>query len=227
MLSLLFFSSGQLRAVAIYPLSAVTKGRDTGVFGNPPGILLNVRPAPGPDLRPGTATQFFGQPNSYIQFPNNGRLDTKRSITLLAWIKHEGKSGPIFNYNPNGWGVHLWMTGRSTLFVRFNRRGSASFTPPLSSNRVQPKRWRYVGATYDWKSGVAKLYVDSKVVASKQIGRGIALATNYPARMGARVGDGRYFKGRISCLQVYSEPLTSSQIASRKDRCFTKGKRFR
>ena len=219
----LFVSTGNVRAMAVYPLSSRTKGRDISVFSNPSGRLSYVRPVSGPDGRPNTATQFFGKPNSYIQFPNNGRLDTRRSITLMAWIYHEGSAGPIFNYMPNGWGVHFWMVSPTTLFVRFTRRRGRRFTPHVQYRGVRHRKWQYVGATYSARTGVAKLYVNNKMVARKLIGR-IQLATNYPVRMGARIGDSRFFRGRISCVQVYSAALNSRQIAARKKRCFLKGK---
>ena len=123
---------------------------------------------------------------------------------------------------PNGWGVHLWMITPRTLFVRFTRRRGRRFTAAVISRRVLPRRWQYVAATYDYRKGTAKLFVNRRFVASKRIGR-IRLATNYPVRMGARAGDGRYFKGRISCMQVYDQPLTTRQILQRKKRCFTRG----
>lgn len=212
------------RAVAVYPLNRGTKGRDISFGGNPPGyISRNVRPAPGPDGTPGGSYRFYGRPNSYIQFPNRGRIDTRKSITLLAWINHEGRAGPIFNYKPTGWGVHLWMIRPNTLFVRFTRRRSLRFTKPLVSRTVQPRRWQYVGATYDGRTGVARLFVNSKFVSRKRIGL-IRLATNYPARMGAKIGDRRSFRGRISCMQVYNVALKAKQIRARKKRCFRKSK---
>ena len=209
--------------MALYPLSYRTKGKDIGVFSNPPGVRGRVRYATGPDGRPNTATQFFGKPNSYIQFPNKGKLDTKRSITLLAWIYNEGSAGPIFNYMPNGWGVHLWMTSPVTLFARFTRRQRRRFTPHIQYRGVAHRRWQYIGATYSGRTGVAKLYLNSRLVARKRIGK-IRLATNYPVRMGARVGDSRFFKGRISCMQVYGVALNTRQIAARSRRCFLKSK---
>ncbi len=123
---------------------------------------------------------------------------------------------------PNGWGVHFWMISPRMLFVRFTRRRGRRFTAAVTSRRVLPRRWQFVGATYDGRTGIAKLFVNRRFVASRRVGR-IRLATNYPVRMGARVGDKRYFLGRISCMQVYDQPLTSSQILRRKKRCFTKG----
>lgn len=210
------------RAQAIYPLSQRTGARDLGLYSNPKGTARNVRYAPGPDRRRNTATQFLGSSSSYIEFPNRGRLDTKRSITLVAWIYHEGRAGPIFNYMPNGWGVHFWMVSPRTLFVRFTRRRGRRFTSGVTSRKVLPRRWQYVGATYNYNRGTAKLFINRRFIASRRIGR-IRLATNYPVRMGARVGDRRYFRGRISCMQVYDRALTAAQILRRKKRCFTRG----
>ena len=212
-----------VRAVAIYPLNAGVNGRDISLSKNPTGKLVNVKPAPGPDRTPDGSYRFFGRPNSYIEFPNAGRLDTRKSITMLAWIYHEGKAGPIFNYMVNGWGVHFWMISPRALFVRFTRRKGRRFTKALMSRRVQPRRWQFVGATYDQKTGVARLFINKRFVARKRIGR-IRLATNYPARMGSRTGDRRSFLGRISCMQVYDSALLASQVINRKRRCFRKGK---
>lgn len=211
--------AGPLRASAFYPLTSKTRGRDMSMFGNPPGKLGYVRSAPGPDKLPGGSYQFYGRPDSYIEFPNRGKLDTRTSITIIAWIYHEGRAGPIFNYMPNGWGVHLWMVTPNTLFVRFTRRQGRTFTAPLSSRRITPRKWQYVAATYDYLTGYAKLYLDSRVIAQKKLGR-IRLATNYPVRMGVRKGDRRYFRGRISCVMVFDVALNPNQIARRKKRCF-------
>lgn len=208
--------------MAVYPLNVRTKSRDISFSRNVPGIMSNVRPAPGPDGRRGTSYEFLGRRNSFIHYPNNGRLDTRNSITILAWIYHQGRTGPIFNYHPKAWGVHLWMVGPRTLFVRFTKRGNRDFTPALVSKTVKRSRWQYVGATYDQSTGIAKLFVSGRRVARRHIGR-IRLATNYPARMGVRVGDGRYFRGRISCLQVYNVALSARQIAARAKRCFVPG----
>ena len=124
---------------------------------------------------------------------------------------------------PNGWGVHFWMITPRTLFVRFTRRRGRRFTAAVVSRRVTPGRWQFVGASYNGRTGIAKLFVNRKITARKYIGR-IRLATNYPVRMGARIGDGRYFRGRISCMQVYNGALSLRQIVSKKRRCFRRSK---
>ena len=205
--------------MAIFPLNGVTRGKDISLRRNPRGRLYNVRPAPGPDRTKDGSYQFFGLPNSFILFPNRGGLDTKKSITLLASIYHEGNAGPIFNYMPNSRGVHFSMITPKTLFVSFARRSGRRFKSTVISRTVEPRKWQFVGVTYSYRTGVAKLFVNSRFVAGRRIGR-MRLATNYPVRMGARSGDRRYFKGRISCMQVYNGALSRWQILSKKQRCY-------
>ena len=206
----------------MYPLSARTGGRDISRYRNPSGIVRSVRLAPGPDGRPRGSYYFYGRHSSYIQFPNRGRLDTKRSITLLAWIYHQGRAGPIFNYMPNGWGVHFWMVSPKMLFARFTKRRGRRFSRAVMSRTVTPNRWQFVGATYDSRTGRAKLFVNNRFTVNLYVGR-FRLATNYPVRMGARIGDRRYFRGRISCMQVFDRALTRRQILRRKRKCFRRG----
>ena len=207
----------------MYPLNSKTKGRDISLSRNPAGRLVNVRPDRGPDRTRGGAYRFLGKVYSYAEFRNTGKLDTKNSITLLAWIKHTGRSGPIFNYNPRGWGVHFWMTSRKQLFVRFTRRNRRQ-PAPVVYNRIKPGRWQFVGATYNKRTGVAKLFVNNRFVAKRYVGR-FKLATNYPVRMGAKNDrrDRRYFRGSISCMQVYGVALSRRAILKKKRRCFRKG----
>jgi len=189
---------------------------------NPAGRLVNVRPDQGPDGTRGGAYRFLGKVYSYAEFRNTGKLDTKHSMTLLAWIKHTGRSGPIFNYHPRGWGVHFWMTSHRQLFIRFTRRNGHQ-PHPVVYNHVQHNRWQFVGATYNGRTGRAKLFVNNRFVAQRYIGR-FQLATQYPVRMGAKNDrrDRRYFKGSISCMQVYGAALSRKAILSKKRRCFRK-----
>lgn len=205
-----------MRALAVYPLTRRTRGRDVGLFGNPPGVLGYVRPAVGPDGKPDTSFKFYGQRNSYIRFPNRGRLDAKHSVTLIAWVYPDGV-GSIFRY-----GVDFSVCRARGLCLRLFRRGATNVRiRPLRTRRViRYRKWQYVGATYQQRTGEAMIYVDGRLVARQRLKR-VPLATNIAAVMG--VGGGRYFRGRISCMQVYGRALTSRQIFRRKRRCF-KGK---
>lgn len=209
-------------AMAFYPLNVRYNTRDVSRSKNPSGRMANVRPGVGPDGRPGGSFRFKGRSDSYIEFLNKGRLDARNSISILAWINPDGPVGPIFNYKPDGFGVHLWMVRRRVLLVRFVTR-ARKFTAAVQTNLIKPKAWNFVTATYNQRTGYARLYIDYREVARKRIGR-IRLATNYPARMGARIGDKRYFRGRITCLQIYDVPLRPIQIQLAKRLCLKTSK---
>ena len=219
------FHSGYLflgvRPRAVYPLNKIY-GRREKTSRNRPARFSGVRFASGPRGKPGQSVQFYGRPNSYVELPNRrgGRLDTTKSITLLAYVLHQGRSGPIIQYHPGAWGVHLWMISPTKLFVRFTKRRGLRFTSPLISTRYFRRgRFNWVGATYNQRTGIAKLFINKRFVARRRIGR-IYLSTQYHVRLGARRGDRRYFRGRITCAQFYDKALTARQIRQSRRRCF-------
>ena len=211
--------------VAVYPLNKITRGRDMSGRKNLPGTLRGVRPAPGPDGKRGTSFRFFGRPNSYIELPNKkfGPLDTVNSITIGVWI-YPVQPGPIVNYDPSGWGLHLWVVGKTTLYARFSRRSGKGAPPALVSRRLRHRKWQYVVISYSRRTQLAKLYINNVMRRWRRIGK-IRLRTQYPVRLGARKGDRRYFKGRISCVQIYNTALSARQISAKKRMCYrTRGK---
>ena len=209
--------------MALYPLSAKYQAKDV-IGGNTPGIVNNVIPAVGPFNQSGNSLSFLGVPNSYIEFPNNGKLDVKNSISLLAWVLPK-QAGPIFNYKTDGWGVNVWMTRPRKLFARFVDREQRVRLPAIKSTHIKPNKWNFVGAVYDQKFGRASLWINGKLQDEQSIGN-VSLATNYPVRMGARIGDRRNFRGRISCMQVYNEALSARQISVARWKCRSRGRPY-
>ena len=222
-LPLFSLSTDAISAVAIFPFSKASRGRELR-NRSPPARYSNVVFTPGPDGLPYGSYYFRGRPSSYVEIPNRGTLDVRSCVTILAWIYHQGHAGPIVNYKRNGWGVHFWMVNSKTLFVRYTQRIGRRFTHALAYRGVKPHTWQFVGTSYNRNTGVAKLYINGKMVARRKIGK-ISLATNYEIRVGARQGDRRYFRGRVACLQFYSAALTTNMIRRRMKACFRRGKR--
>ena len=221
LLKYLPFCTGVPRPVAVYPLSRETKGKDR-TKTNRPGELKNIGFARGPFGKPGTAIKFKGRANSFILFPNKkGGLDTKNAITILAWVKPKGATGPIFNYHPNAWGVHLWIIRGRGLFVRYTRRKDRKSSPHLVSYKIKRNRWNYIGTTYDRRTGIASLFINRRPVVRRFVGK-FPLSTQFPVRMGTRQNDKRFFKGSISCLQVFNVALRSNQILAQRNECLKK-----
>ena len=71
-----------------------------------------------------------------MEIPNDGKLDTQNSMTILANVYPTGSGGPILNYKTNGWGVHLWQFESTELFVRFVHRNGI-FHKPIASRVLQ------------------------------------------------------------------------------------------
>ena len=198
--------------VALFPLNSAYGTKEinnrvaAGVKGS--GVTFGA----GPDGVAEGSYEFFGNANSYIEFPNSagGPLDVRYSMTMLCWVYHNGKDGPLFNYRTSGhWGVHLWVVA-GQLFVRFTRR-NYGFTTALLHTALAGG-WKFVGASYDRGTGDAKLWVNGAVVQTLNIGDGLDLATQDSIRMGVKIGDVRYFKGRIAQMQVYDKALSQEQI---------------
>ncbi|XP_068715836.1 uncharacterized protein [Montipora foliosa] len=185
--------------------------------GNPTGVKLSQ----GPDGKDAGSYEFSGTANSFIEFPNSDRgpLDVNGvSMTMLCWIYPTGQTGPLFNYKTSGqWGVHLWDGGNNKLFARFTRR-DYSFTTGLYAGSIPRNTWHFVGASYDHKTGLEKLWVNAQVVSTLNIGAGINLATQDSVRMGVKTGDGRFYKGRIAQMQVYNDALNEKQVQEIKQR---------
>nr|XP_002733170.2 PREDICTED: uncharacterized protein LOC100367054 [Saccoglossus kowalevskii] len=136
---------------------------------------------------------------------------------MLAYVYPTGNSGPIFNFKRDNWGVHLWQTAPTQEFVRFCNR-ALQFTNYLAVNVLKHNDWNFFGATYDYSSGIAKLWLNGAEVASQNIGV-TEISTQYEARMGARVGDGRYFQGMITCMQIYNKALSASEMEQAQQMC--------
>ena len=54
----------------------------------------------------------------------------------------------------------------------------------------------------------------------------IYLATQHPVRIGAVKGIPQYFRGRVTCLQIYGMALNPSQIATIKKKCAARDRKY-
>eukprot|EP00058_Branchiostoma_floridae_P027316 XP_002612807.1 hypothetical protein BRAFLDRAFT_82163 [Branchiostoma floridae] len=100
-------------AVGLWPLNARFGASDITGNGND-GTSTGTQLAAGPYGDADGAFLFSGTANSYIDIPNNGKLDVRYSFTILAHVYPTGEDGPIFDYvgtNPNTWywALHFWQ----------------------------------------------------------------------------------------------------------------------
>ncbi|KAK2548233.1 hypothetical protein P5673_031636 [Acropora cervicornis] len=202
--------------VILFPLNAEYQTNDIK-DRTAPGIPSGVSLAPGPYGEEDGSYEFFGNANSFIEFPNSpgGTLDVRYSMTILCWVYYDengGPHGPIFDYNTGGkYGVHLWVVNR-LFYARFNDRVFSNLPLQLYHTSLAGG-WKFVGASYDNETGEIKLWVDGALKQTRNMGARVELATQGNVRMGVREkANNWYFKGKISQLQIYDVPLSQSQI---------------
>ena len=201
----------------MYPLNGLHGTRDISPYKNPPGKPNGVHLAPGPFGHPQGSYQFSGSSTSYIEIPNNGGLDTRYSITILAWLNQENDNGPIVNFGSDVWGFHFWVVNGS-LFARPSRRADGVLQSGVSSS-LETGTWKYVGTSYNFSSGVVKLWINGSEVAHT-ISGSEEQSTEHDVRVGAGdiTADPRYLQGRICCLQIYNRSLSQQEIIAVQNR---------
>ena len=194
--------------VAFYPLNARYKAAEKD-NRQPKGILGDVAITNGPYNEPGGAYMFYGTVRSYIEFPNKGGLDTRLSITLMCWVRPGGQDGPLFSYGKDGPGVQIRIAQD-----RFNLILSDLPVTGLLSAEVLPTEvWVHVAATYNYHTGNISLFINGHLSVSSHIRISYTIATNpEKVRMGIRVNENRFFKGKIAEMKVYDVALNEAQI---------------
>ena len=219
---LFYFPAGLPEPIALYPLNEQYGAKDISQQKNPPGKATGVKLAHGYYGQPAGSFYFSGSSSSFVEFPNNGGLDARYSMTFAAWIHPENSAGPLFNYKVNDRGVYVWLESPNKLVAKFEIRDSSQ-PYAIQSDRIRLKMWNYVAATYDHSAGTARLWIDGKEVSRLNLGR-FEISTQGDVRMGALVGDPNFYKGSIACVQIYNKSLSEQEINAVKDRCPIKGK---
>ena len=167
------------------------------------------------------AIQFVGTPDSFIEIPNSpgSDLDTRTSITLLIHVFPFGNRGPIISFQEHGLGVQIWhdgvVDGKGVLTARFAWR-DFSQPPGVSKAVLNLNAWNFIGASYDYESGIARLWHDGNEVQTRLIGKKMELATQFSIRIGALADDipAHCFRGRVSDFHIFSESLERDAVRS-------------
>ena len=200
--------------IAFYPLNGESETREIN-GRQPKGIVNGVDPADGRKARTNGSYRFTSQAgDSCIEFPNNGGLDVKDSITILFWMYPQNTDGPIFKYETRyPWRIHMRMAS-GKLLAHFSHR-NYEHTPQsrITDQPLPLNQWHQVGASYDHTTGVASLWLNGKPIKMQQnIGCGMPLATQDNVILGAKGGEGPSFQGRITAMGIFKVALTENQI---------------
>ena len=203
--------------MAFWPLDTEALLRDTSGNGNHGVLGGNATLVARADGTRAGAYQFFGKKDSFIEFPNNGAYDTRYSITMLMYIYPQGSLGPIFNFQRDALRMNMYG-GDSSLIAQFRDR-DRSQVDIVDQWDLKLNQWYFVGASYNYNTGMAKLWMMDQVVNQEYIGK-MELPTNHEARMGAMGGFFSYsLKAMVTCMQIYDRELTSAEILLAENKC--------
>ena len=127
----------------------------------PQGYLGIVDPAPGPSGEPEGSLQLVNDGDSFIRLVGLEDLWT-RSFTVSCWVYPEEYWVNILTTHQSHGGFYLevenWML-KSLL-----RNPYAQYSPLSNSIKVESKKWVYVALTYDYNTGIHKLWVNGSPV---------------------------------------------------------------
>ena len=203
----------------MYPFNNETLANDVSPH-KAVGELVGTIFSPGINGEPGGSIEVQGRADSYIELSRDaGNLNIKFSITILLYVYPLGSPGPIVNYKKDGHGVQIYETD-SALAARVIQRNYGRTKPVETDRRLQQDQWHFIGMTYNYSSGLIKLWQDGREVAFRNIGS-MQIATQFDVRIGARqiVNDYDFFRGRVACLQFYSTALTQREIGKARIAC--------
>ena len=203
----------------MYPFNNETLANDVSQH-KAVGALVGTSFSPGINGEPGGSIECQGRADSYIELSKDaGNLDIRYSITILLYVYPMGSPGPIVNYKKDGHGVQIYETDK-VLAARVIQRNDGRTQPVKTKEKLQSDQWHFIGMTYNYSSGLVKLWQDGREVASEKIGS-TPIATQFDVRIGARqiINDDDFFRGRVACLQFYSTALTQREIEKARIAC--------
>ena len=204
--------------MAFYPLNKQFGTADVKRRSQITGLPSNVSLTTGPFNTTDGAYEFWGNENSYIEFPNqHGMLNVQTSISLMCWVRPGGQDGPLFQYDRRyrSWGVHIWIDRGGKFFSRIVEAGYVEMkTPVKSSRRLEVGKWVHVAATYNHTTGFNSIYVNGILNKTHNIGKGFKIAAEGKVRMGSviKIREKRFLRAAVSHMEVYNVSLNANQI---------------
>lgn len=195
---------------AFYPLNGKCKTQEENEREKYSGVHL----ADGPTGSPKGSYKFTGAADSYIVFRQIHRQE-QCSFTILCWIYPENTDGLIFHCKASqSWEVHMWMKS-GKLVAKFTANSNDQSVLRLKTEHPLPlNQWHHVGLSYDYNTNTknASLWLKGKGVYEGTIILDTLSPPEIIVRLGATEGDGHYFKGRITAMEIYDVFLTEKKI---------------
>ena len=206
--------------VALFFVGGINKTVNLSPNGTSMAVFSDITFAPGPFGNP-KGSLLLGTGSSHAELKNRGEIDTRFSISVFAWVHLSNSSTDLII--DHGCSVTVF---HSTLGVKvlFKERDSSKSYLLHKKGVLKANSWNFIGATYDYFSGMATIWVNESIVMREFISAKMELATHGNVIVGASKNRKMQYRGRISCLQFYDQALSVDQIMKVKVRCNKTGK---
>ena len=155
----------------------------------------------------GKALEFNG--GNYVEVPASASFSYDKGYTFALWFKANNvnsQQGPI-GQNGGGQYINFWMNSNQ---LRWETDNGQNF---YSSVLIEANQWYHAVGTYDFSTGLAKIYVNGKF--DKQIAfTSDKNFTTFPVIIGG-YGVGAYpFNGIIDEVAIFNVALEEGDIQS-------------
>lgn len=218
----IFFLLDVPMPVAFFTLRGANGTVDLSPNGATEAKSNKITFAPGPWKNLNGSFFFSGINDSFVHLGNNGELDTRFSTSIFAWVYLQNSTGYIYKYETvNGFSTSSLMVVHQSLGVQvtyMDRKTSKEYIL-YKKNILNSDIWNFIGTTYDYHTGIATIFVNNSVVTQKVLKVKMELGTASEVLIGGSTRSNKFFRGRISCLQVYDQALSVDQIIKVKSRC--------
>lgn len=105
---------------------------------------------------------YFNSNSSRVAIPHHPDLNFAKDFTIEAWIfplSHPSSINTILEKVDNIWGLYLTQSGLANAWTT---SGSNNFADVTSVVNVNNYEWTHIASTYEYKSGITRLFVNGR-----------------------------------------------------------------
>jgi len=170
------------------------------------GVLAQEQP----DQADGSSVQLDGE-FGHVSGASNSLGLSGKSMTIQAWVKHDGDSqeNAVIVRKGNGYRLELSGSGEERP-VKFQISGSG-FDSMTSNRGIPANRWTHVSATYDGNQ--MQIYIDGELDASKGEDSDIDSDQSLPLVIGSGPSASeKFFSGGIDDVRIWDKSLSKFEL---------------
>lgn len=159
----------------------------------------------------------FDGVNDYVTINNSATLNSS-GFSVEAWIRTTQSGLARIVTKPAGgsqrYSLHLDPAGTGRPMFRFDAQYHMGAQVVTGGRAVDDGHWHHVVGAYDPVEGVLKIYVDGRIVGTKQTA-GIPVVSGEAVQIGRFNGaHGQFFQGSIDEVRIWNRPLSSLEVQS-------------